>query len=89
MLSDPQAGGGNRFDDTHHICFKCNQQAIHDEKVGRKKLNEVRNLLEKAGIMKEAKVVGAVDRVSIWAPERYINWIEQGEEGSGVTGIYI
>lgn len=51
LLSDPAAGGGNRFDDTHHICFKCNQQAIHDEKAGHKKLNEVRNLLEKAGIV--------------------------------------
>ena len=46
-------------------------------------------LLEQVEIVKDAKVIGAVDRISIWAPDRYGKWLKQGEENSGVTGIYI
>jgi len=46
-------------------------------------------LLEKAGITKEAIVVGAVDRVSVWAPERYGAWLDKEEDDSSLTGIYI
>ena len=46
-------------------------------------------LLEKAGISKDAVVIGAVDRVSIWAPDRYKKWLEQEDADSSLTGIYI
>ncbi len=46
-------------------------------------------LLEKAGIIKDAVVIGAVDRVSIWAPDRYKKWLEQEDADSSLTGIYI
>jgi len=46
-------------------------------------------LLNKAGIVKEVKVLGAVDRISVWEPERYSKWIELGDDGPAVTGIYI
>lgn len=46
-------------------------------------------LLEKAGISKDAVVIGAVDRVSIWTPDRYKKWLEQEDADSSLTGIYI
>ncbi|MFC1538417.1 division/cell wall cluster transcriptional repressor MraZ [Candidatus Latescibacterota bacterium] len=46
-------------------------------------------LLEKAGITKEVVVVGAVDRVSIWAPDRYAKWLDKEGDDSSLTGIYI
>ena len=46
-------------------------------------------LLEKAGIKKQAVVIGAVDRVSVWAPEKYKKWLEQEDADSTLTGIYI
>jgi len=46
-------------------------------------------LLEKAGIQKDAVVIGTVDRVSIWAPDRYKKWLEQEDTDSSLTGIFI
>ncbi len=46
-------------------------------------------LLKKAGIMKQAVVIGVVDRVSVWAPEKYKKWLEQEDADSTLTGIYI
>ena len=46
-------------------------------------------LLENAEIQKDAIVIGAVDRVSIWAPDRYKKWLEQEDADSSLTGIYI
>ena len=45
--------------------------------------------LEKAGITKEAVVIGAVDRVSVWAPDRYVKWLDKEGDDSSLTGIYI
>ena len=41
------------------------------------------------GISKDAVVIGAVDRVSIWSPDRYKKWLEQEDSDSSLTGIYI
>ncbi len=46
-------------------------------------------LLEKAGITKDVVVVGAVDRVSLWAPDRYQAWLDSAQDDSSLAGIYI
>ena len=46
-------------------------------------------LLEKAGMAKDAIVIGAVDRVSVWAPERYQAWIGEGSDDAAMTGVFI
>ncbi len=46
-------------------------------------------LLEKVGIKKNAVVIGAVDRVSIWSPEKYDEWQSREDDGASLTGIYI
>jgi MraZ protein len=46
-------------------------------------------LLEKAGIAKDAVLIGAADRVSVWSPETYAAWMGSEDEDSAVTGVYI
>lgn len=36
-------------------------------------------LLENAGITDDAVVIGAFDRVSVWAPRRYESWINESD----------
>ncbi len=46
-------------------------------------------LLEKAGINGEAVVIGAFDRVSVWAPNRYEAWINESEIDDTIAAIGI
>lgn len=46
-------------------------------------------LLEKAGLEKDAVIIGAVDRVSVWNPERYEKWISQEQADTALAGIHI
>ena len=46
-------------------------------------------LLEKAGIGKDALVIGAVDRVSIWEPGRYAVWAHSDGDNIGDTGVFV
>jgi len=46
-------------------------------------------LLEKAGIGKDALVIGAVDRVSVWEPDRYAAWAHSGGDGITGTGVFV
>ena len=46
-------------------------------------------LLEKAEIVREALVIGAVDRVNIWERDKYLRWREKEDADSAFTGIYI
>ncbi len=46
-------------------------------------------LLEKAKIGKDALVIGAVDRVSVWSPEQYSAWARGTGEEAVVTGVFI
>ena len=46
-------------------------------------------LLKKAGIMKQAHVIGAVDRVNVWEPDRYKSWKKQEDADSDIESIYI
>jgi MraZ protein len=44
-------------------------------------------LLQKAGIDSDAVVIGAFDRVSVWAPDRYEVWINAAEIDSTIADI--
>jgi MraZ protein len=46
-------------------------------------------LLEKAGINGEAVVIGAFDRVSVWAPGRYETWINESDIDSTIADMGI
>ncbi len=46
-------------------------------------------LLEKAKIGKDAVVIGAVDRVSVWSPEQYAAWVSGPGEDASVTGVFV
>lgn len=46
-------------------------------------------LLERAGIARQAVVIGAVDRVSVWSPDKYAAWLGADDEDASVTGVYI
>jgi len=46
-------------------------------------------LLEKAGINGEAVVIGAFDRVTIWAPDRYESWINESEIDDAIKAFGI
>lgn len=46
-------------------------------------------LLEKAVICDTVLIIGAVDRVNLWCPDRYAAWLGDYDAGSSLTGIYI
>lgn len=46
-------------------------------------------LLDKAALDRDAVVIGAVDRVCVWSPKRYGEWIEKEEGEDSSAGIYI
>jgi MraZ protein len=46
-------------------------------------------LLKKAGLHDSVLVIGAVDRVNLWCPDNYAEWLGQDDSGSSLTGIYI
>ena len=46
-------------------------------------------LLGKAGIEKDALVIGAVDRVSVWSPDRYAAWIGEDEDDLPAGGVFV
>ncbi len=46
-------------------------------------------LLQKAGINGEAVVIGAIDRVSVWATDRYETWINESDIDGAIAAIGI
>lgn len=44
-------------------------------------------LLKKAGIDSDAVVIGVFDRVSVWAPDRYEEWISEADIDSTIADI--
>jgi MraZ protein len=44
-------------------------------------------LLEKAKVKKDVIVIGAFDRVSIWAPEGYNQWVKGADIGSAISDL--
>ena len=44
-------------------------------------------LLEKAGIKKDVVIFGAFDRVSVWAPETYEDWVREVDIDSTIADI--
>ena len=51
LFSDPLAGQGHALGRTHHICASCADQAINDEELGRRLLDEARARLARAGVI--------------------------------------
>ncbi len=46
-------------------------------------------LLDKVGINKDALVIGSIDRINVWAPEKFEAWNEIIDEDSTSSGVYI
>jgi len=46
-------------------------------------------LLKAAGINSEAVVIGAFDRVFVWAPEKYNSWMQEEDIDSAISEIGI
>jgi hypothetical protein len=51
LFSDPLAGQGSQLSRTRHICAKCSEQAIMDDDIGRKLLDETKARLDRAGVV--------------------------------------
>jgi MraZ protein len=69
----------------HHMSENSHQSTVDNQ--GR--ITIPAWLLEKAGISKDAVLIGAVDRVSVWSPDNYSAWKDSEVEDGAVTGVYI
>jgi hypothetical protein len=58
LFSDPLAGRGISLDRTHHICAACREQAVNDEALGRRLLDEARARLARAGVIIKQDDIG-------------------------------
>jgi len=50
LITDPDAGGGKKFDDQYYICNHCRQDVISDPAVAERMVNNIRLQLKDLGI---------------------------------------